>query len=271
MSKYKIGEPVLTIENVSLTLGNNLILNQVNAQVNDIIREDVCQGQIVGFLGPSGIGKTQLFEIIAGLKKPNAGRILIGPEQKEVMPGMVGVVQQNYPLFNHRTVLSNLKIAAYLKHDKKTANEKIADLLDKLDMAKHANKYPGQLSGGQKQRIAIAQQLLCSENILLLDEPFSGLDVLMIEKVSRLIKTVANTSEHFTIIIVSHDIASTAAVADTLWVMGRDIKDKEVVPGSRIKSVYNLAEMGIAWNDDNINTPEFHALVNRIKEEFHTL
>ncbi len=95
-------------------------------------------------------------------------------------------------------------------------------MLDRFNLRKQAALYPAQLSGGQKQRAAIAQQLLCSDHFLLLDEPFSGLDVIMIEKVSEMIVEIACTHELNTVIIVSHDIVSTAAIADTLWLMGRD-------------------------------------------------
>ncbi|MBC8110533.1 MAG: ABC transporter ATP-binding protein, partial [Verrucomicrobia bacterium] len=216
-------ECVLKIENVNLSFGEKVVLREVNAEVKNIVRPGMTQGQIVGFIGPSGIGKTKLFEIMAGLLKPTTGQTFIGVEQKPTKPGSLGVVQQNYPLFNHHTVFGNLEIAA-----KKTIQEsearkaRIYEVLDRFGLRQHATMYPAQLSGGQKQRIAIAQQLLCSENFLLMDEPFSGLDINMVEEVSDMIVEIANSHELNTIIIVSHDIVSTAAIADTLWIMGRD-------------------------------------------------
>jgi polar amino acid transport system ATP-binding protein/sulfate transport system ATP-binding protein len=263
-------ECILKIDNVSLTLGGNRILDQVNAQVKNIVRPGMTQGQIVGFLGPSGVGKTKLFEIMAGLLKPTAGNVYIGQDQKPVSAGRMGVVQQNYPLFNHRTVMGNLEIAA--KKNITSAGERkerIMAMLDRFHLRQHANVYPAQLSGGQKQRIAIAQQLLCSENFLLMDEPFSGLDINMVEEVSEMIGEIANMHEHNTIIIVSHDIVSTAAIADTLWIMGRD-RDAQnnIIPGAKIKHTFDLIERGLAWQPDIKKMPAFNSLINEVRDLF---
>src|SRR5439155_3835437 len=88
---------ILQIQNLSLTLGGNPILSNVNAAIYDIQRPDHITGQVVGLLGPSGIGKTRLFRIIAGLDQPDSGSVLVGEEQVPVRRGMVGVVAQNYP------------------------------------------------------------------------------------------------------------------------------------------------------------------------------
>ncbi len=133
-----------------------------------IQRDGYVNGQIVGFIGPSGIGKTQLFRIIAGLNKPTAGQVIIHTDTHPVIAGEVGVVAQNYPLFAHRTVLSNLALAATRKEkDAKVAHDKIMDFLNEFGLADKAPLYPSQLSGGQRQRIAIIQQILCSEHYVI--------------------------------------------------------------------------------------------------------
>jgi len=263
-------ECILKIDNVSLVLGENVILRNVNAEICDIVRPGMTQGQVVGFLGPSGVGKTKLFEIMAGLLRPTSGEVYAGVAQKPVTAGTMGVVQQNYPLFNHRTVMGNLEVAAKKNiRDAKKRQERIYDILDRFKLRQHAQTYPAQLSGGQKQRIAIAQQLLCSENFLLMDEPFSGLDINMVEEVSEMIIEIANGNELNTIIVVSHDIVSTSAIADTLWIMGRDRDThNNIVPGAKIKHTFDLTSRNLAWRPDIRKLPAFNELINEVRDLF---
>lgn len=273
MAQVQRTTTILKAENVSLTLGGNVILKDLAVEIRDVVRPGVTTGQVVGFLGPSGIGKTKFFEILAGLLRPTSGTVVLGDPLQPVRAGMVGVVQQNYPLFSHRTVGGNLRLAARkLYPDERQAEELTQEMLTRFRLADKINLYPAQLSGGQKQRIAIAQQLLCSENFLLLDEPFSGLDVNMIEEVQNLIVEIANSHELNTIIIVSHDITATAAVADTLWLMGRE-RDAHggVIPGSKIIHTYDLIERNLCWQERIVDTSEFQALVKEIRGLFHTL
>jgi polar amino acid transport system ATP-binding protein/sulfate transport system ATP-binding protein len=270
---YTINGLLLDIDNVSLTLGGNLILRDINVKIHDIIRPNSITGQIVGFLGPSGIGKTQLSKTIAGLQKPTSGNVYITPDRKIVEKGSVGYVSQNYLLFEHRTVLSNLLLSC--KQNKKSAkecNDKVKYYLDKFDLFDKRNSYPSQLSGGQRQRVAIAQQMLCSDYFLIMDEPFSGLDIITIEKVSEMIISVANEDEFNTIIIITHDVTSAALISDTLWLMGRD-KDENgnIVKGAVIKKTINVIEAGLAWQKDIQYTKEFTDFVRNLKTEFRLL
>jgi len=274
MNAYTLNGLLLKIENVNLSLGGKQILRNVNAEILDIVRPGLTQGQIVGFLGPSGVGKTKLFEIMAGLLKPNSGSVKLGPEQKPVVTGKVGVVQQNYPLFNHRTVMGNLLIAAQTYHDgtEREARSRVLAMLEEFSLTAQKDHYPSQLSGGQRQRIAIAQQLLCSETFLLLDEPFSGLDPNMTEAVSKMLVQIANQKEDNTIVIVSHDLSATAAISDTLWVMGRDRNpDGSIVPGAYIKHNYNLIERDLAWEKNVHDKPAFAELIRELRGLFPTL
>src|SRR5262249_29835916 len=176
--EHEFGSTLLKVNDVSLSLGGKQILRDLNLEIRDIRRPGVTTGQVVGLLGPSGMGKTQLFRILAGLNKPDKGKVLLGEKGVPVERGMVGVVAQNYPLFNHRRVLGNLVLAGGrggLSHDE--AVKRARAWLARLRLDDSADKYPAQLSGGQRQRVAIAQQFMCSEHYLLLDEPFSGLDV----------------------------------------------------------------------------------------------
>jgi ABC-type nitrate/sulfonate/bicarbonate transport system ATPase subunit len=271
--EYTRGGVLLDLQNVSITRGGIPVLRDLTAQVHDLIRPGMQQGQIVGLLGPSGIGKTTMFHVLAGLLKPDQGTVKIGEKGLPASPGLVGVVAQNYVLFEHRSVLGNLVIAArQAGMAAAQAREASMKYLERFGLAAHADKYPAQLSGGQRQRVAIAQQLLCSEQYLVMDEPFSGLDVIQQENVQKLILEVSQTHEHNTIIVVTHDVSAAVAVADTIWLMGRD-RDAagNVIPGARIIDTIDLIELGLAWQPDIRSRPGYIELVNRIKERFHTL
>jgi ABC-type nitrate/sulfonate/bicarbonate transport system ATPase subunit len=269
---YTLGDRLLTIDNVCVSY-DRPILQGVTAHIDNIRREGLQQGQVVCLLGPSGIGKSQLFRCIAGLQRPSSGSIRLNGSAREVWPGEVGVVAQNYPLFNHRTVWGNLLLAAR-RHgrDEATARDACLALLDKFGLLDCANAHPMTLSGGQRQRIAIAQQLLCSSHFLLMDEPFSGLDPLAKTHVCETLVSVSTTHELNTLLVVTHDIESAIRISDTLWLLGRnrDASGRPVA-GASIQQVHDLAGMGLAWDPDIESRPEFHALAAELKARFATL
>jgi NitT/TauT family transport system ATP-binding protein len=269
---YELGPTILEASGIWLTLGDNLILRDVSLEIKDLRRPGRLTGQVVGLLGPSGIGKTRLFRILAGLDAPSRGAVLLGDKRVPVERGMVGVVAQRYPLFQHRSVLSNLVVAgSQAGLSAAQARDRAYGYLKRFGLEDRAHLYPCQLSGGQQQRVAIAQQAMCSEHFLLMDEPFSGLDPLAVEEVSEIIAEVADLHELNTIIVVTHDIAAAVEVADTLWLMGRDRDAKRIVPGARIQESYNLIERGLAWRKDIRNSPEFVDLVREIHGRFPSL
>ena len=270
---YERRGTLLDIQGVRFARGGTAILRDLTAQIRDVVRPGMSQGQIVGLLGPSGVGKTTLFKILAGLVYPDEGTVRIGEAGTPADPGLVGVVTQNYVLFEHRTVLGNLLIAGkQAGMSAADAKTRSMDYLERFGLAAHADKYPMQLSGGQRQRVAIAQQLLCSEHYLVMDEPFSGLDVIAQEKVQELLIEVSRRHEENTIILVTHDVSAAVAVCDTIWLMGRDREPNgAVIPGARIVEVIDLIERDLAWHPDIRTRPGFHALVDEIKARFHTL
>lgn len=268
---HSFKEPILTINGLSLRLSDNLILRDINIEVKNVVRPNVVQGQVVAILGRSGIGKTQLFRTIAGLQKPTVGQILIGPKQKSVKVGQVGVVSQNYYISPRLTVLDTLVRAGKQGGlGKRGAREKGLSLLEKFGVIERRNFYPAQLSGGQRQRVAIIEQLMCSESLLLMDEPFSGLDCVCKQKICETIIKVANQKETNTIVVVTHDIEAAVEIADTIWLMGQDRNEKgEFVAGARIiEKVDLMDEYPLAWRPGIQFTPEFNQLVQQLKSKF---
>jgi ABC-type nitrate/sulfonate/bicarbonate transport system ATPase subunit len=146
------------------------------------------------------------------------------------------------------------------------ASEKINFYLDHFALRDHVNKYPNQLSGGQRQRVAIAQQLLCSNTILLMDEPFSGLDPLMKSNICDLISSITQLDELQTIIIVSHDIEPTLSIADTVWLVG-----KTKSGAATIVETINLMEKGLTWQKNIQENPDFQALATYVTKRFWQL
>ena len=270
---HALKETLLKVSHVSKAYGGTPILRDLHLEVKNITRPGMTQGQVVAMLGPSGIGKTTLFRILAGMEKPDSGGVLVHQEQIPVQRGMVGVVAQNYPLFHHRTVLGNLHVAGRQAGlSRADVTKKADDLLKRFGIVEHASKYPSQLSGGQRQRVAIAQQFMCSEYFLLMDEPFSGLDIVAQERVIEFIREMAQAHELATFILITHDVGAALEVADTLWLLGRD-RDAQgnIIPGARVKASYNLIERGLAWRKGITSTPEYMELRREIGEIFPTL
>lgn len=268
---YQTKDTLIKIDNVSLSYGDKVILKPISIEVKDIVREDCIQGQVLGILGPSGIGKSTLSRILTGLMKPSTGSVTVGG--KIVEASMVGYVAQNYPLFNHRTVMGNLLVA--LEHaniSKEARKDRVKEYLNRFDLLDKADLYPSQLSGGQKQRCSIIQELLCSEHYLVLDEPFSGQDPVLKDRTCEWINQVANLHEENTIFVVAHDISALVTISDHLWLLGRD-KDAngKIIPGAYIKKEYNLIDRGLAWQKDISMTREFADCVAEIKAEFKNL
>ena len=266
-------ETLLKLSGINKSLDGQLILRDLNLEIKDMHRVGYTQGQIVGLLGPSGVGKTTLFRLLAGLDEPDSGTILAEKAAIPVKRGMVGVVAQDYHLFAHRTVLGNLMVAgrqAGLSGGQ--AKEQSNSLLERFGIAEHARKYPAQLSGGQRQRVAIAQQLICSDHFLLMDEPFSGLDMLASQRVSEFIQEMAQSDELKTFILVTHDISAALQVADTILLLGRDRDSSgKIIPGARIQASYNLVERDVCWRDGVTTTPEFLQLLQEIRDIFPRL
>ena len=271
--EIRVGEVVLSVRDVSLRLGGTPVLEKVSFDIRDRIRVGFPTGQIVALLGPSGVGKTSLLRVLAGLAAPDAGEVL-GIGGKRLVAGEVGLVFQSYPLLAHRTALGNLEVAARIAGlGVRAARERAMELLASFRLADHARHYPAQLSGGQRQRVAIAQQLIHEKKLLLMDEPFSGLDPAALDEVMHMVVEVANRDDLNTILIVTHDIHSAMVVSDTAIMLGRDrLPDGSAAPGgAHVQATYNLVERGLAYHPELTGKTEFVALELEMRERFKRL
>lgn len=267
------GATLLTVKDVNLAYGKKKILSNVNFQIRDVINQGREQGQVVSLIGRSGIGKSQLFRIMAGFtefgisgNRSLTGELLIGrvhrgraiPNQYIDVLGNVGVVSQNYKLLEHRTVKMNLLFTG-------ATLEMVKDYCQQFDLIQHLDKFPMELSGGQRQRTAILQQVLTGNNFILLDEPFSGLDEIMLRKTIDLLLKISVLDEIKTLVIVSHDIENSMAISDTVFLMSKDSEDQ----GATIKEEHkwDLVKMGLAWNPGIKDVPAFRQLLKDVKSK----
>lgn len=273
IDQYEKKATLIKLEDVCLTFGDRVILNKVNAEVKDIVRPGMVQGQIVGLLGPSGLGKTQLSRIIAGLQKPTSGTVFVGEPGVKVRKGMVGMVDQGYVLFDWATILDNLLLAgkqAGLTHDQ--AMQKAMSLSKDFQIDEYLHLYPRQLSGGSRQRAAILQQAICSEHFMILDEPFSGLDMITKRKACDFVRKIGSMDELSTIIVVTHNIAEAASIADTIWLLGEaQDADGKYIGGANIAETYDLAAIGLCWHPELCDSVEFRDFVHDVEKRFETL
>jgi putative spermidine/putrescine transport system ATP-binding protein len=180
------------------------------------------KGCFLALLGPSGCGKTTTLRMIAGLEKPDAGRVLVGGQDITALPPHrrgLGVVFQSYALFPHMSVLGNIGFGLEMQGVARSARRQRAEaVLDLVGLGAHAEKRVRQLSGGQQQRVALARALAIEPQVLLLDEPLSALDAKLREELRtemRLIQRRAGTTSVF----VTHDQAEALAMADLVAVM----------------------------------------------------
>ena len=263
------GDVLVDVADVSLTLGGNLILDGVRFQILDRERPGTVTGQIAALLGPSGVGKTRLLRILAGLDQPDSGAVA-GIGGAPLTAGSVGVVFQNYPLLRHRTVMGNLLIAGEAQGmSGAEAKARAGQLLGAFGLGDKADLYPAQLSGGQRQRVAIAQQVMKQRQLLLFDEPFSGLDPAALVSVVKLLVEVAHMHEANTLVIVTHDIRAALLASDVVFMLGRP--GGPAGKGAQILHTFDLVERGLAWRDDVERDPAFVALEQEIKGLFRHL
>ncbi|MCC3771701.1 amino acid ABC transporter ATP-binding protein, partial [Streptomyces sp. UNOC14_S4] len=194
----------------------------------------IARGEVVVVIGPSGSGKSTLCRTINRLETIDSGSITIDgrplpQEGKELarLRSEVGMVFQSFNLFAHKTVLENVTLGQVKVRgtDRKTAEKKARDLLDRVGVGTQAGKYPAQLSGGQQQRVAIARALAMEPKLMLFDEPTSALDPEMINEVLEVMQQLAR--DGMTMVVVTHEMGFARSAAQRVVFMadGRIVEE----------------------------------------------
>lgn len=210
----------IQVDHVTKRFGTFTVLNDVSLHAQ--------AGELIALLGPSGCGKTTLLRILAGLERPDQGRILLHDVEvtdQRITDRRVGFVFQHYALFRHMTVTENVAFGlSVLPNAQRPSPDKIQKKVDELlslvQMRAMADRYPNQLSGGQRQRVALARALAVEPKLLLLDEPFGALDAKVRKELRRWLRRL-HDELHITSILVTHDQEEALEAADRIVVLNQ--------------------------------------------------
>ena len=242
IKSFKNVNSIIEFENVSLAYGDRLILDNISFTINE--------NTIFGMLGPNGVGKSTIFNLITGLIKPKSGNIKIAGENVVQYPiymrtkkFKVGYVPQYGVYFNELTIHDNLKaISEIVIENKNLRSEKINYLLSKFELENVKEIKAKFLSGGQKKKLVIAMALINDPNILLLDEPFAALDILTIKMLQEIIVNLQSL-EKITVVVCDHQARDLLSCVDRAIVLsnGKIIASgspDEIVKDSSARSAY---------------------------------
>ena len=214
---------ILEIKNLSYSFGNNPILKDINIHVNE--------NEMVAIVGSSGVGKSTLFNLIAGVLKKQVGEITINGSNDYI--GKVAYMLQKDLLFEHKTIIDNVILPLIIaKVNKKEALEEGNKILKQFNLDKYANKYPQQLSGGMRQRVALIRTYMFKRNIFLLDEAFSALDAITKKELH---KWYLDLKKEFnlTTLLITHDIEEAVFLSDRIYILGN--KPGEIIGEIKIE------------------------------------
>ena len=207
--------PQLAINNLSIRFGSLAAVDQLSFQLQP--------GEIGCLLGPSGCGKTTVLRTIAGFEMPKAGEVVLNrntvssPHWKMATEKrQVGMVFQDFALFPHLTVAENIRFG--LTGTSSSKRQRVKNLLQLVDLTGTERKYPHELSGGQQQRVSLARAIAPRPSLLLLDEPFSSIDIELREHLAKDVRAILK-QENVTALLVTHDQIEAFSVADHIGVM----------------------------------------------------
>ena len=236
IKNFKEEKNLLRLEKISVYFGKRKILEDLNLSLN--------QGEILGLLGPNGVGKSTIFNIIIGLLRPNYGSVFI--ENKNVTQDpifsrtrnyKIGYVPQHGGYFHDLTLRDNLRaISEIVIEDKKLRDEKINLLISKFELEPLQNIKAEFLSGGQKKRLVISLALLSNPKILLLDEPFAALDIMTIKNLQQIIVDL-QTQNNISIILCDHQARDLLTCVDLAMVLSNGRVVAKDTPNNLIKNI----------------------------------
>ena len=215
IKSFKNQKPVVHLKKISLSFGKRQILDDITFKVNS--------GQVLGLLGPNGVGKSTIFNLITGLIKPNYGSINFNnidatnyPIYERTIKFRIGFCPQYGGYFSDLTLIDNLKcVGEILIKDDRQRNERINQLISKFELDAVRDFKVKFLSGGQRKKCVIALALLGNPQILLLDEPYSALDLLTVKMLQEIIVNLQTENPKISIIICDHAARDILAVADS--------------------------------------------------------
>jgi|TARA_A100001011_G_scaffold395939_1_gene492381 lipopolysaccharide export system ATP-binding protein len=236
IKSFKNINSIIEFENVSLTYGNRLILDNLSFKINE--------SQIFGMLGPNGVGKSTIFNLITGLIKPKSGKIKIFGEEVIDYPiylrttkFKIGYVPQYGGYFNDLSLLDNLKaISEIVIENKNLRADRIDYLISKFELDNLKDIKAKYLSGGQKKKLVIALSLLSEPKVLLLDECFAALDVLTIKMLQETIVNLQNENR-ITICICDHQARDLLACVDIAMILSNGKNIALDTPSNLVKNI----------------------------------
>ena len=245
IKSFKNKKTLLELKNLSLSFGERQVLENINFEIN--------QGEILGMLGPNGVGKSTIFNLITGLIKPNSGDIYIKNEKINDYPIFVrtskfkiGYVPQYGGFFHDLTLVNNLKaVSEILIKDPRDRIEKINYLISKFDLGQISSIKAKFLSGGQKKKLVIAMALLGEPELLLLDECFAALDVMTIKMLQQIIVNL-QSENRITICICDHQARDLLTCVDVAIVLS---DGKVIAKGSPSELVKNQNAINAYFGD----------------------
>jgi lipopolysaccharide export system ATP-binding protein len=236
IKSYKKESSIITFENVSLSYGNRMILDNISFKIQE--------GTIHGMLGPNGVGKSTIFNLIIGLINPDSGNIKINdinvgkyPIYLRTKKFKVGYVPQYGGYFNDLTLIENLKAIAEIVIDNKSSiQNKINYLISRFELENIKNIKAKYLSGGQKKKLVIAMSLLSDPKVLLLDECFAALDVLTIKMLQEIIVNLQKENQ-ITVCICDHQARDLLACVDTAMILSNCKIIAQDTPSNLVKNI----------------------------------